>query len=289
MSLLGLALPLAGETDTLLFHSDVQLVGVNFTVKDAQGNYVQGLKLSDIGVFEDGIKQQPVSFSGPKNDDVPLEESVFVLMDTSNGMYEDSLNALDALSGFLRNLNKRKAVAVYTFSRNLHRSWPLARGLDRPVPALQNPVVGDDTAIFNSLLLTIRDAAKVPGNKTIVLLASGADTASILGPGDVARVAREEGIPIHIVFRTDKTTALASAFESIADITAGRAYAARTWKEHRAALNTICEELNNSYTVAYHPKPNENAGFRSIRINVASLAARGWSVKARPGYKPITR
>jgi VWFA-related protein len=259
------------------------MVSVSFTVMDANGRYVKGVKAPDIRILEDGTEQQVATFSDPSG--AQAGTSVFLLIDASNAMYGEFVQAFDAVSNFLRSFTGH-AVAVYTFNRNLHRTAPLARDPWRQISVSASGVLGDETAIFNSLLLTVRDAAGIPGNKTVVLLSNGPDTASMIGPDDVARVARDEGIPIHIIFTEKSGPLLTAAFRRIAATTSGQAYPARTWQDQEAALNPIREELLNSYTVAYYPKPNDNAGFRKIRIELVGDGAQRYRVRARPGYKP---
>jgi VWFA-related protein len=282
-SLFGETAPLPRSGEPPVFRTAVEMVSVTFSVIDANGRYVRGLKAADIKIFEDGTEQQLAAFSDASA--APVETSIFLLIEASNAMYGDFVRAFNTVSGFLRSFAGH-GVAVYTYNRNLHRTAPLARDPWRQISISASTVLGDETAIFNSLLLTIRDAARVPGNKTVVLLSNGPDPASMVGPDDVARVAREEGIPVHIVFTEKSGPLLTAAFRRIAASTAGQAYPARTWQDQEAALNPIREELLNSYTVAYYPKPNDNDGFRRIRIDLVGDVARRYRVRARPGYKP---
>jgi hypothetical protein len=201
-------------------------------------------------------------------------------------MYEDFMHASDTVAEFVRGISSRHAVAVYTFSRNLYRSSPLSHDLYQRVSAIRSNVIGDDTAVFNSLLLTVRDAAKVPGNKTVVLLSNGPDNASMVAPDDVARVAQEEGIPIHVIYTKQADQLTDIVLRRLATSTGGNTHFARTWDEQKAAFGSIRDELMNSYTLAYYPRPNENNGFRRIEIEVISDSGRRYRVRARPGYKP---
>ena len=46
------------------------------------------------------------------------------------------------------------------------------------------------------------------------------------------------------------------------------------------------EDLGNSYTVTYYPKPNPNEGFRKISVEITSDVDRKYRVRSRPGYRP---
>ena len=129
--------------------------------------------------------------------------NVFVLFDTSNFMYRGFVYAEDAIADFVRGLDRADSVAVYTFSRNLSRAAPLTRDHSDAIAGLRKAVAGDDTALYNALLLTLRDAAKVPGRKVVIVFSNGPDNASMVAPDDVRAVAEDEGIPIYVISTTE--------------------------------------------------------------------------------------
>src|SRR4029078_12236716 len=90
---------------------------------------------------------------------------VFVLFDTSNYMYRGFVYASDAIADFIRGLDRADSVAVYTYSRSLNRAVSLNRDRALAIAGLRKAVAGDDSALYNALLLTLRDAAHVPGRK----------------------------------------------------------------------------------------------------------------------------
>ena len=116
--------------------------------------------------------------------------NVFVLFDTSNFMYRGFVYAEDAIADFVRGLDRADSVAVYTFSRNLSRAATLTRDHSEAIAGLRKSVAGDDTALYNALLLTLRDAAKVPGRKVVIVFSNGPDNASMVAPGRRARGGR---------------------------------------------------------------------------------------------------
>jgi Ca-activated chloride channel homolog len=267
------------------------MVNVSFTVTDATGRFVRNLHPSDIRILEDDVEQHVASFTGVEALPARAEESaggnsVFVLLSSSNAMYEDFMHASDTVADFVRAISSRHAVAVYTFSRNLYRAAPLSHEVYQRVSAIRSNVIGDDTAVFNSLLLTLRDAARVPGNKTVVLLSNGPDNASMVSPDDVARVAQEEGIPINVVYTKQADQLTDTVLRRVATSTGGRTLFAHTWEEQKAAFRSIQDELMNSYTLAYCPRPSDNSGFHRIEIEVVSDIGKRYRVRARPGYKP---
>jgi VWFA-related protein len=306
---------------TPVFKSRVDLVVLSFTVTDNKGKYVNGLKPSDFRIMEDGIKEKLATFSEGNRpamqilDDGTLKPSVtpepsdgervatvpvpglsgdfvgtnvFVLFDTSNFMYHGFVYAEDAIADFVRGLDKSDSVAVYTFSRNLSRAANLTNDRNDAIFGLRKSVAGDDTALYNGLLLTLRDAAKVPGRKVVIVFSNGPDNASMVAPDDVRAVAEDEGIPIYVISTNDvnKDPISSNVFKRIATRTGGKAYWAKTWQKQVEAFEAIREDLGNSYTVTYYPAANPNEGFRKIDIQIVSDTGKHYRVRSRPGYRP---
>ena len=231
---------------------------------------------------------------GPGQDqdlaDAFIGTSVFVLFDTSNFMYRGFVYAEDAIADFIRGLDRADSVAIYTFSRNLSKPGPLSKDRGEAILGLRKSVAGDDTALYNGLLLTLRDAAKVPGRKVVIVFSNGPDNASMVAPDDVRAVAEDEGIPIYVISTNEvnKDAISSGVFKRITARTGGKAYWAKTWQKQVEAFESIREDLGNSYTVTYYPQANPNEGFRKISVELTSDIGKKYRVRARPEYRPRT-
>jgi Ca-activated chloride channel homolog len=270
------------------YRVDVNMVVLDFTVTDRGGNYVKGLRPSAVRLFEDGVAQRIRSFSeaaGKGPGEPAAGNNVFILFDTSNSMYESFTHAQDAIASLIRSLPANDQVAVYGFSRNLTRCASLTGNRFDAIRGLRDLTAGDDTALYNALLLTLRDATPVPGRKLIVVFSNGPDTASVVSPDDVRRVAEDEGIPIYVV-STRGNVISDAAFGRITLLTGGKLFEAPRWESQARAFEAIREDLRNSYTLTYYPAPNENRGFRRIRIQLLDDDGNQYRVRVRPGYRP---
>ena len=296
-----------------VFRVKVDLVVLSVTVTNRQGRYVTGLKASDFRVLEDGIMQKIAYFGEGNQAPIALEEgrlagagggpggtgidlasdtfvgtNVFILFDTSNFMYRGFVYAEDAIADFVRGLDRADSIAVYTFSRNLKREAPLTRDRLMAIRGLRQAVAGDDTALYNALLLTLRDAARVPGRKVVIIFSNGPDNASMLAPDDVRAVAEDEGIPIYVISTSEvnKDPISGNVFRRITARTGGKAFFAKTWQKQNEAFFSIREELRHAYTVTYYPQANPNEGWRSITVDLPGDTARKYRVRTRSGYRP---
>ena len=297
-----------------VFRVKVDMVVLAFTVTDSKNRYVNGLKPADFRILEDGISQKISTFAegakaplvvgangflrplvegdeelpGIGSPDAFVGANVFILFDTSNFMYRGFVYAEDAIADFVRGLDRTDSVAVYTFSRDLSRAAQLTRDHNDAIAGLRTAVAGDDTALYNALLLTLRDAAKVPGRKMVIVFSNGPDNASVVSPTDVSAVAEDEGIPIYMISTTEvnKDEISSNAFRRVALRTGCKAYWARTWQRQVEAFEDIREDLGNAYTVTYYPAPNPNEGFRRIAVELINDPGKKLRVHARPGYRP---
>lgn len=313
MGLIFLLVALAVAQDRPTFRVKVDLVVLSFTITDNKGHYINGLQPKDFRISEDGIPQKLSSFAEgnkpPLEVDadgstrpMPISEqgklagrldavvgtNVFVLFDTSNYMYRGFVYASDAIADFVRGLDRADSVAVYTYSRNLSRAAMLTKERNEAVSGLRNAVAGDDSALYNCLLLTLRDAARVPGRKVVIVFSNGPDNASMVAPDDVRAVAEDEGIPIYVISTNEvtKDPISSNVFKRISTGTGGKSYFAKTWQKQVEAFEAIREDLGNSYTVTYYPQPNPNEGFRKVTVEVLSDVGKKYRVQARPGYRP---
>ncbi|HXN25037.1 MAG TPA: VWA domain-containing protein [Candidatus Dormibacteraeota bacterium] len=320
----GSGTPSVAQRDGTRFRVVVDLVQLNVAVTDNKGNYVNGLRPADFVITEDGILEKISSFeegngpnrqlTDPANPDVdahpapgrdPVHEAssldprealnsmlaganVFILFDTSNYMYRGFVFAQDAIADFVRSLETVDKVAFYSYSRNLFRAAPLTGDRSQVVNGVRTTVAGDDAALYNSLLLTVKDAAVCPGRKVIVVFSNGPDNASMVPPEDVAELAQSTGIPIYMIStREARLEPVSTAvFERMSAATGGKAYFANSWRDEKKAFSSIRNDLAHLYSLSYYPAPNPNRGWRSITVKLNGERLKKFHIRTRNGYRP---
>jgi Ca-activated chloride channel homolog len=313
------------QQDGTRFRVVVDLVQLNVAVTDSKGNYITGLKPSDFVISEDGIVEKMATFEegngptrrligvapeiakeaagGSKGADNfaaidPNEtlgeaiagSNVFILFDTSNYMYRGFVFAQDAISDFVRSLETADKIAFYSYSRDLYRSAPLTADRSEVVRGVRTTVAGDDAALYNSLLLTLKDASEFNGRKVVVVFSNGPDNASMVPPEDVAELAQSTGIPIYMISTREAKLEPVSTvvFERMTAATGGKAYFANSWRDERKAFASIRDDLGHLYSFTYYPEPNANRGWRSINVKLVGEHAKKFHVRTRNGYRPRT-
>jgi len=304
------------------FHVTVNMVQLNVAVTDKRGDYITGLRPQDFAIVEDGIVEKAATFAEGNEPARSLGESaeqdssaapigelakhtsdgdspetfaslisganVFVLFDTSDYMYRGFVFAQDAISEFIRSLETADKIAFYSYSRDLSRAAPLTSDRSQVVRAVRSTVAGDEAALYNALLLTLKDASRNTGKKVVVVFSNGPDNSSVVPPEDVAEFAQSAGISIYMIStQKAKLEPVSTAvFDRMTAATGGKAYFAKDWRDEHRAFASIRDDLAHLYSLSYYPKPNANTGWRAITVRLVGDQLKKYKVRTRNGYRP---
>jgi VWFA-related protein len=213
--------------------------------------------------------------------------NVFILFDTSNYMYRGFVFAQDAIADFVRSLEDADKIAFYSYSRDLSRAAPLTSDRAQVLHAVRTTVAGDEAALYNTLLLTIRDATHYSGRKVVVVFSNGPDNSSVVPPEDVAELAQSAGIPVYMISTQQAKLEPVSTtvFTRMTAATGGKAYFAKTWRDEKQAFASIRDDLAHLYSLSYYPQANPNRGWRSISVKLVGDRLRNYHVRTRNGYR----
>jgi VWFA-related protein len=310
----------AAQDDASRIRVSVVLVQLNVAVTDNKGNYISGLKPEDFAITEDKIPEKPATFeegNGPTHRLMEINSSdgktltqvadngagdptsspdgsrkfaganVFILFDTSNYMYRGFVFAQDAIADFIRSLEGVSKVALYSYSRDLSKVTTLTPDRSQVLRGVRNTVAGDDAALYNGLLMTVKDAAPLTGRKAIVVFSNGPDNASLVPPEDVAELAQSTGTIIYMIStqQAESEPVSTAVFERMSKATGGKAYFSKGWQDEKQAFASIRDDLANLYTISYYPAQNPNHGWRSISVKLVGKNLQKYRIRTRAGYR----
>jgi VWFA-related protein len=300
----------------------VNLVQLNVAVTDKDGNYITGLRPKDFTVVEDGIAEKVATFAEgnepvlrvvePAEAETPgnpasgstmvsnagdsphtlnslvAGANVFVLFDTSNYMYRGFVFAQDAIAEFVRSLESADKIAFYSYNRDLSRAAPLTSDRSQILHAVRSTVAGDEAALYNTLLLTVKDATQYQGRKVVVVFSNGPDNSSVVPPEDVAEFAQSAGVSIYMISTQEAKLEPVSTvvFDRMTAATGGKAYFAKNWRDEKRAFAAIRDDLAHLYSLSYYPKPNPNSGWRAITVKLVGDGLKKYKIRTRNGYRP---
>ena len=213
---------------------------------------------------------------------------VFVLFDTSNYMYRGFVYAQDAIADFMRSLDNADQIAFYSYSRDLSRAAALTSDRTQVMRAVRSTVVGDDAALYNALLLTLKDASQYTGRRVVVVFSNGPDNSSVVPPEDVAELAQSAGVSVYMIstHQARLEPVSTAVFERMTTATGGKAYFSKNWTDERKAFESIRDDLAHLYSLSYYPQPNPNRGWRAISVRLVGENLKHYQVRTRNGYRP---
>jgi Ca-activated chloride channel family protein len=298
-----------------IFRVDVDLVQVNVAVTDGHGHYLTGLRPSNFAILEDNIPQKIATFGEGNEPKEPASiaqgddkskpgvlsdgsaetassvlsgANIFILFDTSNYMYRGFALAQDAIADFVRSLDNPERVAFYAYSRDLYRGALLTADRSQVLRGVRSTVAGDEPALYNALLLTLKDAVKYTGRKVIVVFSNGPDRASMVTPEDISELAQSQGVPIYVISTREarQDPVSATVFQRMSAATGGEAYFAKSWKDQQRAFAAIRRDVAHLYSFTYYPQPNPNRGWRTIKVKLLAEDSKKYHIRTRTGYRP---
>jgi Ca-activated chloride channel homolog len=237
----------------------------------------------------EGEATQSLMPDGQDDDSALAEANVFILFDTSNYMYRGFVFAQDAIADFVRSLQGPDRVALYSYSRDLFRASTLTANRMQVLRGVRMMVAGDDAALYDAILLTLRDSANLTGRRVIVVFSNGPDNASLAPPEDVEELAQSEGVAIYMIStrEAEQDPISTKVFKRISLSTGGEVYFAKNWTQEKAAFAAIRNDLAHLYSLYYYPQPNPNRGWRAITVKVRRAGTSNYRIRARSGYRPL--
>lgn len=270
---------------------DTDLVVLNVTVLDKDGNYVPGLKLADFKVFEDG-KEVPISLISSFG----AHESPFasvILLDTSGSMESRMSLGRSAAIRFLDGLRPEDVAAVYNFDYRIERVQDFSSGRDLAPMAFGLRAKGM-TALYDAIVRAAETLAlRSEQRKAIVVLSDGMDTQSKASSGKALEAALSVNAGIYAVDMSANDGGASRNLQSslllkgFAEKSGGRFIATPGGPALRDAFASIAQELGHQYTIAFRPATRAHDGrWRTLDVK---LSRPELTVRTRKGYRSPKR
>jgi Ca-activated chloride channel homolog len=271
-------------------HTDLVLIPV--TVSDALNRFVLGLEKKDFQLFENGVEQNVVFFSG---EDAPL--SVGLLFDESGSMSYKIGTSRDAAAQLLNALSQEDEAFLVEFADLPQVSVSFTGHTEAIQSTLKNAHAGGLTAMLDAIktgLLEMNNAKN--SRKAIVIVSDGGDNRSHYTATQIESLVREANVQIYAMGVFDPVLSFGLTPEEIsgphllseiAAQTGGRAYAAAVPGDLPSVATRIAVELRNQYVLGYYPNNKARDGkYRNVDVQVAQPPHLGSPLKLhwRHGY-----
>jgi len=290
----SLALPLPAEDQgPPIYRSEVNLVRLLVTVKDANGGLVTNLQREDFEISDNGVKQSVAVFE--RQTERPL--SVSILLDTSGSTGIELKQEQDAVlhfaSALLNEGNPNDTAALYAFNWEVTLLSSFTRRLARLEQQLQALHWDAGTSMYDAIYLASRDLDGRDGRHVMVLVTDGDDTTSAkdfhaaLQSAQLAEVSVYPVVIVPISNDAGRNIGGEHALTTIAERTGGRIFLPTSSAGLEGAFRDLIRELRTQYLIGYYPHdvPPSHNPFHTTTVKFTRSGLRAIT---RSGYYGVT-
>jgi VWFA-related protein len=300
---------LCSGQETPPLHVNVNLVNVDFAVRNTQGELAANLTRDDFEILEDGVPQKIEFFS--RSADVPL--TLGLIADFSGSQEHFLKRHRKDLQTFLREvLGPRDRAFLVCFGNHLRLVSDLTSSTSDVMESLKDyehdnrhfPELGPanedrdlGTAFYDAIYYseTEKLAGSVTGQKALIVFSDGEDNSSEHDMMDAIESAQTANVRVFSMRYTERKHGRLTArnrygirvMSRISSETGGAVFDARQ-DEVKKWFDEIAEDLRSSYSLAYYPTTpqSQDETFRKITLRAKKP---GLSIRCKTGYfaRPI--
>jgi VWFA-related protein len=266
---------------------DVNLVVLQATVRDRQGEFAADLRKQDFEVYEDGVLQRIRLF---QHEDVAV--TVGLVVDHSASMSPKLAEVTTAARSFVTFSNPEDEMFVVNFNDSVSMGLPYGSRFSHDATVLGGaiwrlPAFGQ-TKLYDAMVSALERLHEGRHDKKVLLVISdGGDNASLHNLAHVTELAGRSTAIIYTIglFDPDDPDRNPKVLHRLAQATGGEAFLPDQLDEVVGICDRIAREIRNQYTIGYVPTAAPRGGaYRTIRV-VARAAGRGkLFVRTRTGY-----
>jgi VWFA-related protein len=186
--------------------------------------------------------------------------------------------AQNAAAGLLRNvMTARDRAFAVGFSAYPYLVIPPTDDVEGTVEALGGLRATGRTALNDALITGLYYFRGTQGQRAMILLTDGDDTASNTSWDQALEYTRRSGVAVYPIGLGISTLGVSTRnrLETLADVTGGRVFYIQKAEELNAIYDQIEEELRSRYYLAYGSSRKVDAqGFRPVEVQVRKGRAR---------------
>ncbi len=266
---------------------EVDLVEIFASVRGRSGTSVTDLQSHEVTVFEEGREHRVNHFERVEN----LALNLVLLLDVSATMKGEIETVRQSAVSFMeRMIREDDRAALVFFSGVGYAAAPFTNDLETLREASRSLTAWGNTALWDSITVSLYYLLGLEGKSALVLLSDGLDRSSSLGFRAALEFAERTGIAVYTVGIGLPSAGDPSAGEvrgrlrRLAKRTGGRYYPLTDTGRLPEIYAQIESDLRSQYLLVYESSGATDAdSYRAIRVEVARPGAR---VEARPGYYP---
>jgi Ca-activated chloride channel family protein len=264
---------------------DVDLVAVNATVVNSEGQFITGLEKENFEVFEDKVRQELISVS---SEDVPV--SVGIILDVSGSMKNELATAVQAAITFMKGGRYDDEYFLIEFADRPAVVADFTRDIGRIQVRAAFSRARGETALYDAVYKGLHKLNEGSNPKRALLLISdGEDNRSRYTYANVREYVKEKNIQMFAIGITDGWNAYEvgqgqELLRKLASLSGGNSFFPPSASDLENICRSIARELKNQYLLSYHStNPHKDGEWRKIKVT-AAYEKNKLTVRAKPGY-----
>jgi Ca-activated chloride channel family protein len=298
--LLALAPAITAQDEPVKLRAD--LVTVEVTVTDMDGNFIRGLTADDFAVFDDGEPQKIGFFEASEASMTRPLAAVFSIDISGSIRPQEVPKERAAAESFMRMVRPESVFAVIAFNHEIRVLQDFTsdpRKISKAFGCIGE--AAGSSRVFGSIDRAIAMLKQAPRlrngrrlRRVVIVVTDGYDSVDPLDQAGLISRANEAEVTVYSVtlpsyrtgLGTNKRVMTLLDVSGIIPMTGGADFSADA-KDFTRAFEAINEEIRSSYTLAYYPPPSSGGRVRQIRVEVKKP---GIIVKAnRSSYQMLGR
>ncbi len=265
---------------------DTDLVMIDVTATDKNGNYIRDLRDEEFQIFEDGKQINLDFFAVTDESTLSRPLAVVFALDLSGSLKpEETVMMREAAMKFTELMRGESVFAALSFNYNVK----VLQGFTDDPRKLERALAKVDRfegstriydAVDRAITMLNRQAPRTrknrPVRRVIIVISDGFDSASTIDRQELIRRANAAGVtvysvtlPSYILSPTQSAERVITPFDAtrVVSATGGRDFAANA-KDFTPIFKALAEEIRASYALAYYPKWQDGK-YRDLRVKTS--------------------
>jgi VWFA-related protein len=270
---------------------ETELITLDATVTDKDGNFLRDLKAEDFAVYEDGLEQKLDFFEASEEAALTRPLAVVFALDTSGSIKpEEVVRQREAAESFMKFVRPESVFAVASFSSEFRLVQDFTsdpKKISRAFSRLDEP--GGSSRIFGSIDRAVSLLKRAPRfrsgrrlRRVVIIISDGYDNLERPDQDDLIRRANDAEVTVYSITLpsyamggpSNQRIITLLDVSRIVPKTGGKDFSA-DMKDFTPAFKAIAEEIRSSYTLAYYPpdKSRRDGRTHHIRVEVKRAGA----------------
>jgi Ca-activated chloride channel family protein len=276
--------PASARQDDKPIKLQADLVTVDATVTDKDGNFIRNLKAEDFVIYEDGEPQKLDFFEANEEATMTRPLAVVVAIDTSGSIKPEEIRRQrEATESFMNLVRPESVFAVIAFNSEVRVLQDFTSDAKKISQAFQkiSDVTGS-SRIFGSIDRAISMLKRAPRfrsgrrlRRVVIVLTDGYDNMNPPDQADMIKRANDAEVTVYSItlpsympgVGSDKRVMTLLDVSRVVPLTGGLDFSADV-RDFTPVFKSIAEEIRSSYTLAYYPLEKNRRDGRVHQLRV---------------------